>query len=212
LKETTTTKEAQVAGVGTTRTGYVIRFKDEQSATVARDNTEWLEVLGNGTKLVKPRFPVVVHRVPTGELSIQDDKEGCITQISEQNELQAKGFQIEDIAWFKPKDKPLGQHASLGIWFDTLTGAEWAIKNGLLFGQRYIGSVVPYRHKERRCHNCQSPGHMAWACRKATRCGHCAGNHNRQQCPPDTTPKCIECEGQHPTGSKECEKRSSNSL
>jgi hypothetical protein len=206
LKDTAPTKEAQVAGVGTTRTGYVIRFKDEQSATTARNNTEWLEILGNGTKLVKPRFPVVVHRVPTTELPIHNDKEGCINLMAEQNELQARGFKIEDVAWFKPKDEPLRQHASLGIWFDNSAGAEWAIKNGLLFGQRYIGSIVPYRLKERRCHNCQKPGHMAWACKEEPRCSHCAGNHNRQHCPPGSAPKCTECEGSHPTGSRDCNK------
>jgi hypothetical protein len=59
-----------VAGVGTTKTGYVIRFKDHQSAETARTNTEWLEELGNGTKLVRPRHGVVVHRVPTVDFSL----------------------------------------------------------------------------------------------------------------------------------------------
>jgi hypothetical protein len=59
------TQDAQVAGIGTTKTGYVIRFKDPESAEAARTNTEWLNELGNNTKLVKPRFGVVVHRTPT---------------------------------------------------------------------------------------------------------------------------------------------------
>jgi hypothetical protein len=70
-----TTKDARVAGVGTTKTGYVIRFVDEQSANIARGNTEWLSELGNGTKLVKPRFGVVVHRTPTEAVTVGVDKE-----------------------------------------------------------------------------------------------------------------------------------------
>lgn len=34
------TQDAQVAGIGTTKTGYVIRFKDPESAKAARNNTE----------------------------------------------------------------------------------------------------------------------------------------------------------------------------
>jgi hypothetical protein len=63
----------QVAGVGTTKTGYVIRFKDQQSTETARTNTEWLEELGNGMKMVKPRFGVVVPRTPTEDFSLPEN-------------------------------------------------------------------------------------------------------------------------------------------
>jgi hypothetical protein len=49
-----TTKDAQVAGLGITKTGYVIRFKDALLAKMARNNITWLKELGNKTKLVKP--------------------------------------------------------------------------------------------------------------------------------------------------------------
>ncbi|KAF4231528.1 hypothetical protein CNMCM8980_005232 [Aspergillus fumigatiaffinis] len=64
------TKDVQVAGIGTTKTGYVIRFRDTQSAEKAQNNTEWLHELGNDTKLVKPRFGVVVHRTPTEDFDL----------------------------------------------------------------------------------------------------------------------------------------------
>ncbi|KAL3251838.1 hypothetical protein ABHI18_010428 [Aspergillus niger] len=69
-----TTKEVQVAGIGTTKTGYVIRFRDAQSAETSRNNTEWLDELGNETKVVKPRFGIVVHRVSTEELELKRTK------------------------------------------------------------------------------------------------------------------------------------------
>lgn len=56
------TQDAVVAGIGTTMTGYVIRFKNQASADAARSNTEWLNELGNNKTLVKPRFGVAVHR------------------------------------------------------------------------------------------------------------------------------------------------------
>jgi hypothetical protein len=34
----------------------VVRFKDPALAELARNNTEWLNELGNNTKLVMPRF------------------------------------------------------------------------------------------------------------------------------------------------------------
>ncbi|KAJ5858067.1 hypothetical protein N7455_008961 [Penicillium solitum] len=62
LMNAPTAQDAQVAGIGTTKTGYVIRFKDTKSAELARNNTEWLNKLGNNTKIVKPRFGIVVYR------------------------------------------------------------------------------------------------------------------------------------------------------
>jgi regulator of replication initiation timing len=81
LQKTKATKEVQVAGVGTTKTGYVIRFKDSQSMETARTNVRWLEELGHGTKLVKPRFGLVVHRTPTEGISLPGDKTECINKI-----------------------------------------------------------------------------------------------------------------------------------
>ena len=72
LSRAPSTQDAQVAGVGTTKTGYVIRFKDTESAEAARNNAEWLHELGNNTKLVKARFGVVVHRTPTEDFDLEN--------------------------------------------------------------------------------------------------------------------------------------------
>ena len=81
------TQDAQVAGIGTTKTGYVIRFKDPESAEAARNNTEWLNELGNNTKLVKPRFGVVVHRTPTENFDLENANAQAIEKIMEENDL-----------------------------------------------------------------------------------------------------------------------------
>jgi len=204
LSHSEQTKEARVAGVGTTKTGYLVRFPDEQSAKLARNNAEWLCGLGNGTKLVKPRFGVVFHRTPTEEVKLDGDKDDSIKKIMDENHLTSKGFKIEDIAWLKRQEKELGRSATLGIWFDTKGGADWALYNGLVFGQKYVGSTEAYQAKKKLCHKCARRGHLAGTCQEQSRCGFCAGNHERRDCPPGSIAKCLDCEGRHPTGDKQC--------
>jgi hypothetical protein len=67
----------------------------------------------------------------------------------EDNDLGKRGFHIEEVAWLKRKDKVLGKFASLGIWFDSADGAEYILNNGLVVGQRYIGSVERREIKKR---------------------------------------------------------------
>jgi hypothetical protein len=198
------TQDAQVAGVGTTKTGYVIRFKNAESAEAARNNIEWLNELGNNTKLVKPRFGVVVHRTPTEDFDLENASAQAIEKIMEENELTERGFQIEELAWLKARDKPLGKFASLGIWFDSAEGAERILDRGLLVGQRYIDSVERREIKKKRCFRCQRFGHLAWSCKETPRCGHCAGHHLREHCPPGVRPRCLDCSGEHQTGDRQC--------
>lgn len=198
------TQDAEVAGIGTTKTGYVIRFKNQASANAARNNTEWLNELGNNTKLVKPRFGVVVHRTPTDDFDLENANAQAIERIMEENDLAGQGFQIEEVAWLKEKDEVLGKFASLGIWLNSAEGAEYILNNGLLVGQRYIGSVERCEIKKKRCFRCQRFGHLAWSCKETPRCGHCAGQHERQRCPPGVRARCVDCRGEHPTGDRQC--------
>ncbi|KAJ5666541.1 uncharacterized protein N7477_008989 [Penicillium maclennaniae] len=129
------TASESVVGIGTTKTGYVIQFKDTESAEAARYNTEWLNELGNNTKLVKPRFGVVVHRTPTEDFDLENANSDAIKKIMEENDLIGQGYRIKEVAWRKRKDKVLGKFASLGIWLDSAEGAEFILSNGLLRGR-----------------------------------------------------------------------------
>lgn len=122
LQNDTATQDAQLAGIGTTKTGYIIRFKNSESAEMARTNTEWLHKLGNNTRLVKPRFGVVVHRTPTEEFDIETVAAQAAEKIIADNDLADHSFHIEELAWMKAKDKALGKFASLGIWFGSPEG------------------------------------------------------------------------------------------
>lgn len=174
------------------------------SAEAARNNTEWLNELGNNTKLVKPRFGVVVHRTPTEDFDLENANTEAIAKIMEENDLAEQGFQIEELAWLKRKDKVLGKFASLGIWFDSAEGAEYILNNGLLVGQRQIGSVERREIKKKRCFRCQRFGHLAWSCKETPRCGHCAGQHLHEHCPSGVRPRCLDCSSEHPTGDRQC--------
>lgn len=203
LATTPATKDIQVLGVGTTRTGYVIRFQDQPQAETARSNTEWLEGLGNDTRLAQPRFAVVAHRTPTEDFLAPENEKAFISSIMEENKMELHGFRINRIAWLKSRDKPIGKHGSLVIWFDTREAAEWTMDNGLLVRQTCV-RMEPYKFKERRCHRCQGFGHLAWACREKARCGHCAGEHELRHCPPGVRNRCLDCTGEHPTNDRSC--------
>lgn len=99
------TQDARVTAIGTTKTGYLIRFKDPESAETAHNNTEWLNELGNNTKLVKPRLGVVVHRTPTEDFDLENANAEAIEKVMEENALAEQGFQIEELAGSSGKTK-----------------------------------------------------------------------------------------------------------
>ncbi|OAT13730.1 hypothetical protein BDBG_17906 [Blastomyces gilchristii SLH14081] len=88
---------------------------DEALKEAANKNSEWLRDLGDQTKVVRPQFGIVVHRTPTREINLTDDKARSITKITEENELTDKGFKIVNIAWLKRRDSDLRVSALLGI-------------------------------------------------------------------------------------------------
>ena len=204
LQSDDATQDAQVAGIGTTKTGYLIRFKNTESAEAARNNTGWLHKLGNNTKLVKPRFGVVVHRTPTEEFDLETGATQAAEKIISDNDLVELGFRIDELAWMKTKDKALGKFASLGIWFDSAEGAEHLLRNGFIVSQHYIPHVERREIKKKRCFRCQRFGHLAWSCKETPRCGHCAGQHERERCPPGVRARCLDFSGEHPTGDRQC--------
>jgi hypothetical protein len=84
----------------------------------------WLEELGNDTKLARPRFAVVAHRTPTEDFLTPESERTFIEKIAEENNMARRGHRISQIARLKPRDKTIGKHGSLTIWFDTREAAE----------------------------------------------------------------------------------------
>ncbi|EQL29764.1 hypothetical protein BDFG_07658 [Blastomyces dermatitidis ATCC 26199] len=112
LQKNMPTEGVEIIGVGTTKTGYIIRFRDEAFKDTASVNGGWLWNLGSQTKLVRPRF------VNT------EDKSQSMKKITEENELAQKGYKVEEIAWLKKREFMLSASASLGIWFNSVEAAE----------------------------------------------------------------------------------------
>ena len=70
----------------------------------------------------------------------EDKKEG-ITRIIEESELRAKGYRVDDVAWLKSRDKPLGVSISMGIWFEG-RGIDYPQRTGIRTAlHRECGSV-----------------------------------------------------------------------
>ena len=184
LHKTDQTKDVEVTGINTTRTGYVVRCKDEQSAQKAKTHTQWLQGLGNNTKLVKPRYPVVVHRFPTEGIMLPEHEDEFTRRLMEENEMPAKNFKVDGATWLREKSKPLGYSATLGIWFDTEDAAQDAIRHGIVYGQRHMG-VSAYDPEKKKCYNCRKPGHLQRNCTWPKRCHLCTGDHDRRDCTSD---------------------------
>jgi hypothetical protein len=72
----------------------------------------------------------------------------------EENNLQDRGFRIEDIAWLKRRDKVLGTFALMGIWFNSEEAAQWMLTRGFLINQHHIGRVEKCEIKKKQCFRC----------------------------------------------------------
>lgn len=68
LKECDNTKDVEILGVGSTKTGYLIRFRTDKGKETAEKNTEWVEKLGEQTKITHPRYGIVAHLTLTEEI------------------------------------------------------------------------------------------------------------------------------------------------
>lgn len=89
-----------------------------------------------------------------------------------------------------------------------------ALQNGL-----YIAGIkvrtTPYRpySAKTQCHRCQGFGHDPKTCKRPTRCGICAEKHHTRAhicsvCNNTSTcehVKCVNCSGNHPSNSSQCE-------
>jgi hypothetical protein len=54
----------------------------------------------------------------------------------------------------KAKDKALGKFASLGIWFDSIEGAEYMLRNRFLVSGQYIARMERRDIKKKRYYRC----------------------------------------------------------
>ena len=74
---------------------------------------------------------------------------------------------------------------------------------------RYLRAKVdPFVPNPLRCFKCQKYGHGAQRCSSAAVCPKCALEHEgpcTNSPPPPPPPQCVNCEGAHPSSSKDCD-------
>lgn len=66
--------------------------------------------------------------------------------------------------------------------------------------------VKPSISKIFYCTNCQQYNHTSGHCARKTVCGKCNEHHPTANCPTSGVQNCIDCEGDHSTGSYDCPK------
>ena len=66
-------------------------------------------------------------------------------------------------------------------------------------------NVRPYFHNPLVCFKCQNYGHGANSCTNKITCAFCLAGHHLEDCLQDGDPKCLHCNLDHGTGTKECE-------
>lgn len=69
--------------------------------------------------------------------------------------------------------------------------------------------VQSYIYKITQCENCLHFGHVSRQCRTKIRCKNCGDKHDTSSCtyiPPNNTPFCINCQGNHTATDKNCPK------
>ena len=72
-------------------------------------------------------------------------------------------------------------------------------------GERQDTRIFPFRNKPLICRNCHRYNHLKKYCRTSTPICRICGTteHTAEECQA-TTPFCVNCEGEHPAGSRDC--------
>ena len=75
-------------------------------------------------------------------------------------------------------------------------------KKVAVYGQIY--KVRKYKRNPLMCYRCSRWGHGVITCTGSMKCGYCGGNHMLKDCEKKGSPKCLQCNSAHVTGSKSC--------
>ena len=118
---------------------------------------------------------------------------GIQDELSEKGVTSVKRVRIED----------QGQEKDTNTLF--LTFCNSSLPKDIHIGHLRV-KVDPFVPNPLRCFKCQKYGHGAQGCSSAAVCPKCALEHEGTCTPPPppTIPTCVNCDGAHPSSSKEC--------
>ena len=206
----TISKEYPGVGIENARTtvggSILIEFEDKETAEKVKK--QWNKNLFGGnqgvtTKKTSPPAGIVKH-VMTEDLEDEEYSDDDI--ISEVKET----FPDVEVDLFKKDNKFTG---TLKIQFSTEDELGRAMNNGIkLFQQKHKIERYNYKPRVIICKFCQRFSHVSRICESRLKghdpkCGKCTDNdHETKDCEKQQKDyKCCHCEGNHETGSKDCE-------
>lgn len=127
----------------------------------------------------------------------------CIDEDEIENDLAAQGFKFNNVKRLGNKDRkfPL-----------VLVNAPKNEEGKKLFEVNKVCQVKVATEPKRRssrtqqCFRCQKHGHVQFRCTAEYRCCKCAASHPSWNCnlPKESTPKCVNCNGPHPSMAFAC--------
>ena len=176
-------------------------------------NKEWSSAY-EGMEVKKPRYGIVIHRVPTEYINFDNrNMTETIQHMEQQN--QSKGLKILSIVPLRkkpenPQSNPEKQpaHQSIIVFTYDADSADACIKQGtnIKWGTYRTEKYAP-QLRLTQCYNCQKFGHTARSCRNQLTCGKCGSHdHSTSNCTSESH-QCPACQGNHPSWHPQCPHR-----
>ena len=156
--------------------------------------------------LQKRNFTILFHGLQVSAINLED-KEGFLKQLEDENpHLKNLGIKINNLYWSLRAIKEGKKYSSLYCQVSSPREANFLLERPLSFNRLQIITEAYFPEaKFRFCSKCQKFNHTARNCLGKQRCGACAGEHTREQCPSHPKGevnrknplKCPNCHGNH---------------
>lgn len=180
---------------------------DKEAAKVARIHaSEWIEVLLKGAKLiVSTWYPVKIDFV--SKIDAIDQNTKGVSEYAKQTFEEENGVEIKQMKWLG-RSKEGAACGSVVAKLDSRELVEKLFRMQAKGEEIFMfGSMIKVErfYEEKRptmCHQCQRYGHIKRDCQSAPRCVRC-GEEGQNGCHTDT-PRCANCEGDHPASYNGC--------
>ena len=187
------------------RKGILMELETDEAATWMNDlrnHNSFCEAIGANVFIRMRSHNVITFNVAT---TLNTGNPAHREEICEANNIS--NGDLVSIRWAKPADKrrPGQKTGHLLLSFSSANAANRAITNRLVIFNRRV-MVEKTRKEPLRCMKCQGWGHFANQCMASSnRCGNCAENHRKNQCPNPKAVRCISCGTEdHPSWNRAC--------
>jgi hypothetical protein len=184
---------------------------EEGANEVRKANIDW-NMAYAGLATHKPKYGVVIHRVPTNAINFDEDISNVKEEWGRENGIQITN--ITPLRKSKDRHKPNAAHKSIVIYTENPAHADKCLTFGFFIEREKFSSIdkfAPHLHLN-QCFKCQKYGHRSTTCKaKHEKCGKCAKDHPTAECTTDAGigPECANCGGRHEAWHNDCPTRQS---